>query len=74
MATKAIKGAAKAMVGLLKWLARYDRIDRFCALASASCAGDRVSTQLKTKNSTITTIRPWARPRICELRGSACSP
>ncbi|MNY69561.1 hypothetical protein D3C86_2075140 [compost metagenome] len=74
MATKAINGAAKAMVGLLKWLARYDRIDRFCAFASASCAGDRVSTQLKTKNSTITTIKAWARDRICELRCSACSP
>ena len=56
MAMKAINGAAKAMAGLLKWLARYDRIDRFCALASASWALLRVSTQLKTKNSTIATI------------------
>jgi hypothetical protein len=42
-------------------------------LASASCSGDRVSTQLKTKNSTITTINRWAR-RICELRWSALTP
>ncbi|MNF13482.1 hypothetical protein D3C80_2153460 [compost metagenome] len=55
-------------------MARYDRIDRFCALASANCAGDRVSTQLKTKNSTITTISRWARDRICELRSSALAP
>ncbi|MNG23902.1 hypothetical protein D3C84_1085620 [compost metagenome] len=53
-------------------MARYDRIDRFCAFASASCAGDRVSTQLKTKKNTIATINRWARDRICELRSSAC--
>src|SRR5471032_548771 len=62
------------MVGLSKWLARYDRMDMFCAFASASCAGVRVSTQLNTKNSTITTINRCARHRICELRSSALAP
>ncbi|MNH41198.1 hypothetical protein D3C79_1026520 [compost metagenome] len=56
IATKAINGATKAMIGVWKWLARYDRIEMFCCLAAARSAGLRASTQLKQKNITVSTI------------------
>ncbi|MNY18443.1 hypothetical protein D3C86_1518220 [compost metagenome] len=62
------------MTGVWKWLARYDRIEMFCAFAAARSAGDSASTQLKQKNITVTTIIPWAMARMPLLLRSACSP
>ena len=56
MAIIAIIGAIQAMIGALKWFARYDRMEMFCAFAAARSAGERLSTQLNTKNITVSTI------------------
>src|SRR5476651_365642 len=62
------------MTGVWKWLARYDRIEMFCALAAARSAGDSASTQLKQKNITVSTIMLWAMARMPLLLRSACGP
>ncbi|MNF14027.1 hypothetical protein D3C80_2160820 [compost metagenome] len=55
-------------------MARYDRIEMFCALAAARSAGDRASTQLKQKNITVSTIMLWATARMPLLFASAWAP
>ena len=46
----------------------------FCAFASARFSGERLSTQLNTKNITVSTIMMWAKPRIREHLRSASWP
>src|SRR5699024_12104991 len=46
----------------------------FCSLAAARSAGVRLSTQLKTKNITVSTIMMCANARIFEHFCSAISP
>ena len=46
----------------------------FCSFAAARSAGERLRTQLKTKNITVSTIMMWARARMLEHFFSAPSP
>ncbi|SGY87495.1 Chromosome partition protein Smc [Moritella viscosa] len=74
MAMKAINGPKEAIKALSFTFARYDKTDIFCTLASNNCAGVRLNTQEKTKNTTNEISMIDVRLRICSDFSPACLP